>query len=244
MDELEIAGQRYLSTRRAGREHKYHSDYIGQLIRGGKVVGKKVGRSWYVQESSLNAYLSGESEAPRVTPKVEPVAEKEEVKEVAVAPVAVATRVVEEVEVKTKEENNNDAPAPVHIKVAPVVPINPAPVRRVPVDETHKIQINTQKFPVKSASLRYIADDAPVLPTAPVKKIAVTVSEEVPTYESSYLPTVEEVQSSTRVGALSLAALAIAGIITFSVTAGASVAISSQTIVEEGQVAGAGFTLK
>src|SRR5581483_12286201 len=60
MDELEISGKRYISTRRAAKEHKYHADYIGQLVRGKKVVGQKVGRSWYVSEESLNAYFEGE----------------------------------------------------------------------------------------------------------------------------------------------------------------------------------------
>lgn len=57
MDELEISGKRYISTRRAAREHGYHSDYMGQLIRGKKVAGQKVGRAWYIEEDSLNAYL-------------------------------------------------------------------------------------------------------------------------------------------------------------------------------------------
>lgn len=60
MDELEISGRPYLSAKRAAREHRYHSDYIGQLIRAKKVIGQKVGRSWYVDAASLEAYLKGE----------------------------------------------------------------------------------------------------------------------------------------------------------------------------------------
>ncbi len=60
MDELEISGKRYISSRRAARQYKYHSDYIGQLIRGGKVVGAKVGRAWYVETKSLATYLGQE----------------------------------------------------------------------------------------------------------------------------------------------------------------------------------------
>src|SRR3990167_2011138 len=66
MDELEISGKRYISTRRAAREHGYHSDYMGQLIRGKKVAGQKVGRAWYIEEDSLNAYLG---KAPPLAPK-------------------------------------------------------------------------------------------------------------------------------------------------------------------------------
>lgn len=59
MDELEFDGARYIAAKRAAREHGYTSDYLGQLIRGGKLTGRKVGRAWYVEESSLKAYLSG-----------------------------------------------------------------------------------------------------------------------------------------------------------------------------------------
>lgn len=69
MDELEISGKRYLSSRRAAKQYKYHSDYIGQLIRGGKVGGTKVGRAWYVDLRSLATYL-GQDEAPTMEPEV------------------------------------------------------------------------------------------------------------------------------------------------------------------------------
>lgn len=61
MDELEISGKRYLSSKRAAKENKYHADYIGQLIRAGKVVGTKVGRAWYVEAQSLSTYLADEA---------------------------------------------------------------------------------------------------------------------------------------------------------------------------------------
>ena len=89
MDELEISGKLFISTRRAAKLHKYHSDYIGQLIRAKKVVGQKVGRSWYVDAKSLDAYFAKEGNAPashRQEPRlaVEPVQTIEE----AVAPEA------------------------------------------------------------------------------------------------------------------------------------------------------------
>jgi hypothetical protein len=61
MDELEISGRRYISSARAAKEHKYHSDYIGQLVRGGRVAGQKVGRAWYVDAESLKDYLKKEA---------------------------------------------------------------------------------------------------------------------------------------------------------------------------------------
>lgn len=244
MDELEIGDKRYLSTKRAGKEHKYHSDYIGQLIRAGKVVGKKVGRSWYVEEASLNAYLSGEAE------KAAPVIKK--TAEVPVPTPEPALAVVAEAEVVLKPEVVAEEkiiePLPVVTPPPAVVDqknFNPAPVRRVAIDDGHQIPIKTSNIQVtKQSSLHYIADDAPALPTVQAKKLAITVSEEVPVYESEYLPSVEEVQSNQKIGAFSLATIAVIGIITLSVTAAASVAISFHTTVEEGQVAGAGYTLK
>lgn len=57
MDSLEIDGKTYVSARKAAKEHGYVADYIGQLIRAGKLVGKKVGRAWYVDAESLDAYI-------------------------------------------------------------------------------------------------------------------------------------------------------------------------------------------
>src|SRR3989344_4259832 len=146
MDELEISGKRFLSTRRAAKDHRYTSDYVGQLIRGGKVVGKKVGRSWYVSEESLNAYLSGEAIEPMKAPVLkvkevvsEPVVEKAHVEEKVVEPI-VAEPFVEE---KRFE--------PVIVKAQPL--------------EAHHIPIRVQP-PVAerlSGGLRYVTDDEPSL---------------------------------------------------------------------------------
>lgn len=263
MDELEIAGQRYLSTRRAGKEHKYHSDYIGQLIRSGKVIGKKVGRSWYVQEQSLNAYLSGEQdikqhsvinspeEVPAVKIKTQVV---REVEQTLVAPQNITEKINQPappvVEEKMAEVVETPEDAVASIKTLNQAHFNSTPVRRVPIDDKEQlVTLNTSAHSnkisiTKTQSLRYIADDSPALPGVQIKKIATTVSEEVPTYESEYLPSVEEVREGRSGGILSLATLVVIGVIAFSVSVGASIAISSQTIIEEGQVAGAGFTLK
>ncbi len=68
MDELEISGKRFISSKRAAKENRYHMDYIGQLIRSGKVVGSKVGRTWYVDAQSLATYLGKEYKAPEKAP--------------------------------------------------------------------------------------------------------------------------------------------------------------------------------
>jgi hypothetical protein len=58
MDSLEIEGKEYISAKRAAKENSYTTDYIGQLIRGGKLKGHKVGRAWYVEQDSLSLYIN------------------------------------------------------------------------------------------------------------------------------------------------------------------------------------------
>lgn len=56
MDELEIKGKKYISSRRAAELTGYAKDYIGQLVRAGKVPGTRVGRSWYVDEGAILSF--------------------------------------------------------------------------------------------------------------------------------------------------------------------------------------------
>ncbi len=53
MNELEIQGKKYISSKRAAELTGYAKDYVGQLARAGKVPGTRVGRAWYVEESAL-----------------------------------------------------------------------------------------------------------------------------------------------------------------------------------------------
>lgn len=105
MDELEISGKRYISTRLAGKLHKYHPDYIGQLIRGKKIVGQKVGRSWYVDAESLAAYFSNPSPKEEAKPvlSVSPVKQTKTV-EVAEEVEVVSQEVVAEETTPTQQE--------------------------------------------------------------------------------------------------------------------------------------------
>src|SRR3989344_8346555 len=61
MDELQISGRRFISSRRIAKDNGYHTDYIGQLIRGGKIKGQKVGRTWYVDAESFDVYLGDDT---------------------------------------------------------------------------------------------------------------------------------------------------------------------------------------
>ncbi len=190
MDELEISGKRYISTRRAAREHGYHSDYMGQLIRGKKVAGQKVGRAWYIEEDSLNAYLGkAPAPAPRAALQEEAPAPIEHlvVDEPAVAPEfvqeaaapepavvpepvrIVATEVPQVIEEAFVQDIERVQPVVVH-----VVPQITEPVRIQPVQEIHhafieehetRIPIHTQAAAAQEVGgLRYAADDSAPMP--------------------------------------------------------------------------------
>ena len=59
MDELTIADQKYLSSKKAAKVTGYAKDYIGQLCREGRVEARLVGRNWYVLETSLMEHRFG-----------------------------------------------------------------------------------------------------------------------------------------------------------------------------------------
>ena len=52
-----INGKTYISSRRAGEIFGYTNDYVGQLARAGKIESTIVGRSRYVDYSSISDYV-------------------------------------------------------------------------------------------------------------------------------------------------------------------------------------------
>jgi hypothetical protein len=74
MDELTIADQKYLSSKKAAKLTGYAKDYVGQLCREGRVEARLVGRNWYVLESSILEHRFG----PAETQSTDPVGEKQE----------------------------------------------------------------------------------------------------------------------------------------------------------------------
>ncbi|HVY56006.1 MAG TPA: hypothetical protein VHC46_09650 [Thermodesulfobacteriota bacterium] len=62
MQELEIEGKTYISSRRAAEITGYAKDYVGQLCREGRVEARLVGRNWYILESSIREHRFGEEE--------------------------------------------------------------------------------------------------------------------------------------------------------------------------------------
>lgn len=56
METISVNGETYIKGNILARELGYTSDYVGQLCRGGKVKAELVGRSWYVEPSSLKSH--------------------------------------------------------------------------------------------------------------------------------------------------------------------------------------------
>lgn len=246
MDELEIDGKKYLSSRRAAKEHKYHIDYIGQLIRAGKVTGKKVGRSWYVEASSLKSYLAqevggGSQQTPEKTTKT----------------VAKEAFAVPEPEIVI------ETPAPVVIH-APAIEkiVEPQIVSKpVEVEVPRKVYFSTPEAePAQKPTLQYVADDEPMLPVlngrmranadfiVPMRRMQEeeAISDKSGELEENYAEEVEEefIEERSRMRMPSTKMI-IAGAGILLVVAAISSAILTTSIkVEEGQPASVGIGIK
>jgi len=186
MDELEISGKRYISTRRAGKDHNYHDDYIGQLIRAKKVEGRKIGRAWYVDAKSLTAYLG--KEAPVRGPRVaEELLVIDEAPEEVTMPIVVDTQEQEE---KTKKEPEKSFDIPIYRTAreareaiglryitdeGPLIP----QIKKIKEEKEENIitikHIEPQPIPVKLESVRPLYQPvAPILKLVPIKQKSTT----------------------------------------------------------------------
>lgn len=54
---LEINKKQYLSSAELAKKFDYTSDYISKLARDEKVLGTRVGRSWFIEPESLRTYI-------------------------------------------------------------------------------------------------------------------------------------------------------------------------------------------
>ena len=201
MDELQISGKRYISSRRIARENGYTADYIGQLIRGGKLAGQKVGRAWYVDAASFDAFLGQEPVkadalvgSPTVTSGQVP-SEESAAPSVEVTPVVEPLPVIDPVPVviETKEEKPEE-------------------------NQQEKQEEQPVRVTVKESGLRYYADEAPLLPEIISSRADVSVGS--PTDErrgkESEVFSAERTGGGARRRAIALAVLAL---IVFVITA-------------------------
>jgi hypothetical protein len=255
---LEISGKRYISARRAAKEYKYHSDYIGQLIRGKKLLGRKVGRSWYVELESMQAFFGNEGSsippAPIVAKAVttsQPInyKEKEEI---------IQEREVEKPEPRVEEVVMTRIPEP-------TIKVNKA----FAVDETARdsfhipVRVNRPSFASASggasmSSLTYVSDEESYMPfnRRPQSSIAHTMvmpqsEEEVDAYiedvpapkQESYIPYKTPATKKNNFILPTLSVLVLGALI-FLVAVGSSMLVSSRTTIEAGKGASAGYSIK
>lgn len=240
MDELEISGKRYISSRRAGKQYHYHSDYIGQLVRSGKVVGTKVGRAWYVDESSLAAYLGKEAPAPLVKAVVSAPAPQPELAPAQPAPVASAPA--------------SSIEAPVVLEQKPEV-FTKIPEEEIVVSISHgnvwkekgTIEMRDEseyRIPIQRKGLKYVEDTEPLLPEirSNITRMPVRIAEQAAAIAPA--PKVfTRAEKKAPLPVLSMFVLFIAGAAILSaVTIGSSV-VMSRVVVEQGKPASVGFSL-
>jgi|GEM_PF-3091458 len=56
MEEISVKGEKYIKATILADKFGYTSDYVGQLCRSNQIKATLVGRSWYVNEQSLNEH--------------------------------------------------------------------------------------------------------------------------------------------------------------------------------------------
>lgn len=240
MDELEISGKRFISTKRAAKEHKYHADYIGQLIRGNKVEGQKVGRAWYVNADSLEVYFSkekGGEVSKKKEEKIEPIVKEKEdeiVEETEKQEDPTRSPVAAAKEVEMEEE----APHHVVVRVGDELPEEKVSVAATEIKKASRFQAK------EKPSLVYLSDDEPTLPRLSKREVTNkhVSSEVMPAAVETAREQEFEVRSRGSVART--IALAGIGVVIFVAVAGTSVALNAKLVVEEGKPASIGFSFK
>lgn len=56
MEYISVGGEKYVKASSIARELGYTADYVGQLARSGKIEAQLVGRSWFVNERSIQEH--------------------------------------------------------------------------------------------------------------------------------------------------------------------------------------------
>ena len=166
MDSIEIEGKEYVSAKRAAREHRYTMDYVGQLIRAGKIDGKKVGRAWYVDLVSLEVYTQSLGTIPTASAQ-------DKIAEVEVAALPPVIRQVEapahRIELKTLDPVASESVEIIHPQQA-VEPVEPQR-QPEPVYEAPKAYLKPVRESLDEVfSMRYLEDSEPTLPSIVERK--------------------------------------------------------------------------
>ena len=225
MDELQISGKRFISSRRIARDNGYTSDYIGQLIRGGKVIGQKVGRAWYVDAVSFDTFLGSES-IPAKLPE-----EK--------IPVEIAPAQLPEEKVL-----GSAPPQPDHFLQEVLPPLVVAQKK----EEQHYVPLHVVKAEapaVAPAGLRYYGDDRPSLPE--IREIQIEKSEPWVAYPSEETKSISNdvfaPHVARRIRPVHIAGLAVLGITVFIFSAVVATSVSLNLRIDADNAAAAYYGL-
>jgi hypothetical protein len=70
--DLLIDGREYISASRASKKVGYAQDYVGELVRTGRIPGRMIGRTWYVDINALLDHKKNGSPRVAVEPKNSP----------------------------------------------------------------------------------------------------------------------------------------------------------------------------
>src|SRR5687768_11171580 len=54
--DLLLDGKNFISAKDASEKFGYTQDYVGQLVRSGRIEGKLIGRTWYVNTEALSGH--------------------------------------------------------------------------------------------------------------------------------------------------------------------------------------------
>lgn len=161
METLAIEGKNFVKASKLARDYGYTSDYIGQLCRAGKVEAQLVGRSWYVEVSSLENHKASRYKKSG-TKKVETQNHPES--QVGYGtPIKVEEKfgaVAEEVEVEVLKSNESGKQFNVFTKRSVAKSLPKAPKTSTLADE--KIFYNRLPKPLRP--LEYDADDSELIP--------------------------------------------------------------------------------
>jgi hypothetical protein len=65
--DLLIEGKEYISASRAANKLGYSQDYVGELARTGKVPGRMIGRTWYVDATAITEHKTTRGASTRVS---------------------------------------------------------------------------------------------------------------------------------------------------------------------------------
>lgn len=56
--------EKIISLKEAAENSGYHPDYLGSLIRNGKLEGKKIGRNWFTTEKAVKEFIVSQKFTP------------------------------------------------------------------------------------------------------------------------------------------------------------------------------------